>query len=58
VLGTTNGCVSYLPTAAEIPFGGYEVDGSMQYYMQLWLKPECEQVVLDEAEKLLKGLHE
>ncbi len=58
VLGTTNGCVSYLPTAAEIPHGGYEVDSSMRYYMQLWLKPECEQVVLDEAEKLLKELHE
>ncbi len=58
VLGTTDGCVSYLPTAAEIPFGGYEVDGSMRYYMQLSLKPECEQVVLDKAEELLKGLHD
>ncbi len=56
VLGTTDGCVSYLPTADEIPHGGYEVDSSMRYYMQLWLKPECEQVVLDEAEKLLKSL--
>jgi len=57
VLGTTNGCVSYLPTAAEIPHGGYEVDSSMRYYLQLWLKPECEQAVLDEAAALLERLH-
>ncbi len=58
VLGTTNGCISYLPTAEEIPLGGYEVDSSMRYYRQLWLKPECEQVVLAEAEKLLGSLHD
>lgn len=57
VLGTTNGCVSYLPTAKEIPLGGYEVDSSMRYYRQLWLKPECEEVVLAGAERLLRDLH-
>lgn len=56
VLGTTNGCIAYLPTAVEIPWGGYEIDSSMRYYLQLKLKPECEPVVLDAAARLLTEL--
>ncbi|MBU0618332.1 MAG: neutral/alkaline non-lysosomal ceramidase N-terminal domain-containing protein [Planctomycetes bacterium] len=55
-MGTANGCICYLPTAAEIPFGGYEIEGSMIYYWQLRLRPECEQVVLAEAARLLQQL--
>jgi len=56
VLGTTNGCIAYLPTAAEIPWRGYEIESSMRYYLQLQLKPECEQVVLDAASRLLHSV--
>jgi hypothetical protein len=56
VLGTTDGCIAYVPTAAEIPFGGYEVDSSMRYYMQLWLRPEAEQALIDAAVELLERL--
>lgn len=56
VLGTTNGCAAYIPTAAEIPYGGYEVQASNRYYRQLELKPEAEQIVIDEAGTLLDSL--
>ena len=56
VLGTTNGCVAYIPTAAEMPHGGYEVQSSNRYYRQLELKPEAEGVILNEAEVLLRDL--
>lgn len=58
VLGTTNGCIAYIPTAAEMPYGGYEVDGSMVYYMQLWLKPEAEEVAVEAAVELLARLRD
>lgn len=32
VLGYTDGCPGYLPTAAEYPFGGYEVCDAHRYY--------------------------
>ena len=57
VWGTTNGCAAYLPTAAEIPFGGYEVDSAMRYYRQLRLKPDAERLVLNETQALLQRLH-
>jgi hypothetical protein len=57
-MGTSNGCICYLPTAAEIPFGGYEIDSSMVYYRQLRLAPECEQTILDQADTLLRRLHQ
>jgi hypothetical protein len=56
VLGTTNGCIAYVPTAAEMPYGGYEVEGSMIYYMQLRLAPEAEQVLVDAVLELLGRL--
>ena len=57
VWGTTNGCAAYLPTAAEIPFGGYEVDSAMRYYRQLRLKPDAELLVQRETQVLLQRLH-
>ncbi|MFP3904766.1 MAG: neutral/alkaline non-lysosomal ceramidase N-terminal domain-containing protein [Armatimonadota bacterium] len=57
VLGTTNGCVAYIPTAAEMPYGGYEVKSSNRFYRQLELKPEAEQVAIDEAVALLNEIH-
>src|SRR5690625_289808 len=32
VLGYTDGCPGYLPSAAEYPFGGYEVCDAHRYY--------------------------
>ncbi|MFO7945609.1 MAG: neutral/alkaline non-lysosomal ceramidase N-terminal domain-containing protein [Armatimonadota bacterium] len=56
VLGTTNGCVAYIPTAAEMPYGGYEVKSSNRFYRQLELKPEAEQVAIDRAVALLNEI--
>ncbi len=55
-LGTTNGCVAYIPTAAEMPYGGYEVKSANRFYRQLKLKPEAEQVAIDEAVALLNEI--
>lgn len=56
VLGVSNGCPSYIPTAAEFPFGGYEVDSSMRFYGATRLSPRCEQVILHAADRLLGQL--
>jgi len=32
VIGYTNGCPGYIPTADEYPLGGYEVDDAYHYY--------------------------
>jgi hypothetical protein len=53
-LGYTNGCVNYLPTAAEYPRGGYEVDGAHRYYGLRMYAPECEALVRAAAYDLLE----
>jgi hypothetical protein len=58
VLGVSNGCPSYIPTAAEFPFGGYEVDSSMRFYGATRLSPRCEEVILQAADRLLRQLHD
>jgi hypothetical protein len=39
VLGYTNGCHGYVPTAAEYPRGGYEVNDAIRYYGTLMFVP-------------------
>ncbi len=56
VFGVTNGCPSYIPTAAEFPHGGYEVCDAMRFYGDTMLDPKTEQVILNAAGDLLRDL--
>ncbi|HLI15629.1 MAG TPA: hypothetical protein VKV23_06215 [Acidimicrobiales bacterium] len=49
-LGYTNGIVSYFPTAAEYPYGGYEADYACRSYgLPAQVAPECEQILVETA---------
>jgi hypothetical protein len=52
-LAYTNGVHGYLPTAADYPYGGYEVDGAHRYYGTLMYAPACEGLVRAAAYELL-----
>jgi hypothetical protein len=56
-LGYTNGVHGYVPTAADYPYGGYEVDGANRYYGTLMYAPSCEMLIREEAYHLL-GIRE
>ncbi|MCS7253759.1 MAG: neutral/alkaline non-lysosomal ceramidase N-terminal domain-containing protein [Armatimonadota bacterium] len=56
VLGYTNGCIGYVPTASAYDEGGYEIDMAYKYYGTLMLAPDCEKLILSEAESLLNEL--
>ena len=56
VLGVTNGCPCYIPTAAEFPHGGYEVEESVKLYGVTKLSPAIEQTILGGAQELLAEL--
>ena len=56
VLGVTNGCPCYIPTAAEFPFGGYEVRDSIRYYGATMLAAEAEAVILEGAQRQLRAI--
>ena len=49
----TNGNIGYVPTASAYASGGYEVVTAIRYYGTTMLTPECEQIVLDSAQRLL-----
>ena len=53
VLGYTNGCLNYLPAAADYALGGYEVDEAYKYYAMPMFAPECELLVRRAAYELL-----
>ncbi len=55
-LGYTNGVSAYVPTAAEIPFGGYEVDMAPCYYGHLPFDTSVEARLNEAVEGLLKDL--
>ena len=57
-LGTTNGCIGYLPTAESYPEGGYEVTEAIKYYGTLMWRPESAEVVTACAVRLLDQLME
>jgi hypothetical protein len=48
-----NGVHGYVPTAADYPFGGYEVDGSHRYYGTLAFAPESERLIRETVYELL-----
>ncbi len=52
-LSFVNGCVGYLPTAAEHVRGGYEVTEAPYYYRTNILSPQCESIVRAAAYELL-----
>lgn len=53
-LGYTNGCLNYLPTAAEYPHGGYEVTEAYKYYANPMFAPESEARVRTAVYELLQ----
>lgn len=53
VFGVTNGCPSYIPTAAEYPHGGYEVLDAIRFYGDTMIDPGLEPIILDAAHELL-----
>jgi hypothetical protein len=56
VLGYSNGCVGYVPTAAAYPEGGYEVATAYRYYDTLMLHPDCEHRILTATEDIMRAL--
>jgi hypothetical protein len=56
--GYSNGCVGYLPTAAAIAQGGYEVDDApVAYRMSGTFDPSCEARAVEASLALLAQLH-
>jgi neutral ceramidase len=55
--GYTNGCVSYFPTAAEYPLGGYEPGyGNKTYGLPAQVTPDCERILIETAVDLVNSL--
>jgi hypothetical protein len=52
-LAYTNGVHGYVPTAADYPLGGYEVEGAHRYYGTLMFTPDCERLIRAAAYNLL-----
>jgi len=52
-LAYTNGVHGYVPTAADYPLGGYEVDAAYKYYGTLMYAPESEGLIRETAYDLL-----
>jgi len=56
-LGYTNGAVSYFPTAAAYPEGGYEPEfGNRTYGLPAPVAPVCEELLVSRSLQLLRGL--
>ncbi len=58
VLGYTNGCIGYVPTATAYAEGGYEVDTAYRYYGTLMIAPESEELICKTALEMLCQLAE
>lgn len=55
--GYTNGVVSYLPTAAEYPLGGYEtVYGNKPFGLPAQVAPDCERILVETGVRLVQSL--
>ena len=48
-----NGCINYLPAAADYADGGYEVSEAWKYYQAPMFSPQCESLVRQAAYTLL-----
>ena len=56
VVGYTNGCIGYVPPAADYPDGGYEVDYAYRLYGTQMIAPESERIILEGATRVLERL--
>jgi hypothetical protein len=54
VLGYTNGCIGYVPTARAYEEGGYEVVDAVRYYGDLMIRPESAQRICDAAVEMIE----
>jgi hypothetical protein len=55
--GYTNGIVSYFPTAAEYPFGGYEPGyGNRSFGLPSQVTPEAERILIETGTRLAAAL--
>ena len=55
--GYTNGCISYMPTAAEYPLGGYEPTyGNKTYGLPTQVSPESERLLVESGVRLVRAL--
>jgi len=55
--GYSNGVISYLPTAAEYPFGGYECDYAHHSYgLVEQVAPETEAILVENCTSLIEEL--
>jgi hypothetical protein len=55
--GYSNGCISYLPTAAEYPLGGYEPGyGNKTYGLPAQVAPEAERLLVETGVRLAVSL--
>lgn len=45
----SNGCHGYVPTAADYPYGGYEVGDAFHYYGTLMISDDCERLIREEV---------
>lgn len=56
VLGQTNGLAIYVPTAAALVLGGYEVRGASMANGWPLLRLECEEIVREAGLNVLQSL--
>ena len=55
--GYTNGLISYFPTAAEYPSGGYEPGyGNRSFWLPAQVAPECERILVQTGSRLARQL--
>ena len=55
--GYTNGSVSYFPTAAEYPHGGYEPGyGNRTFGLPAQVEPECERILVESGVRVAAAL--
>ena len=55
--GYSNGCISYMPTAAEYPLGGYEPTyGHKTYGLPAQVSPETERLLTETGVRLVVSL--
>ena len=53
-----NGAVGYVPTADQIPLGGYEVEMARARKYGIFIAPESDQVLIDSALAALQSCHD